>query len=31
MRVALDERGADLLIIGLGLAAAIALAALIAG
>ena len=31
MRVAFDERGADVLIVGLGLAAAIALAALIAG
>lgn len=31
VRVALDERGADFLIVGLGLAAAVALAALIAG
>jgi hypothetical protein len=31
MRVAFDERGADVLIIGLGLAAAVALAALIVG
>lgn len=31
MRVAFDERGADALIIGLGLAAAVALAALIVG
>lgn len=31
LRVAFDERGADVLIIGLGLAAAVALAALIVG
>jgi hypothetical protein len=31
LRVAFDERGADALIIGLGLAAAVALAALIVG
>ena len=31
MRVAFDERGADVLIVGLGLAAAVALAALIVG
>jgi hypothetical protein len=31
MRVAFDERGADVLIVGLGLAAAVALVALIVG
>jgi hypothetical protein len=31
MRVAFDERGADVVIVGLGLAAAVALAALVVG